>query len=782
MSVAFGSSRVRLGTRAVLAVFLGLALAIAIVGNVRPARAATDPGTIPPDETVTNSDPLVVQVTETGFIYLSTDGLGSLVGGHLFVTKPSAGATVRSAYLFAASTGFSHHTLVNREVTLASQDVIWEIVIPSAIQSFNGWANVTSIVKPTLDAAAVGGIAFAVTELDTFLIDGEGLAVIWNDPDQTVVNTIVLMFGAQNPAGDDFKVLYAAPINKSDPNLLLEMSLGISHSNQTLGCPGSGQFSTIDVNGTRMSSSAGGQDDRHGSTGNNGANGALMTVGGIGDNDTLPADPLSSCDPLGARQDNELYNINRFVKTGDTSTTIHTHNPSNDDNILFAGFFLKSVSAVVGAGIVLSPTTATNVVTLGATHTVTATVQANNGNPVVGTTVTFTITAGPNVGARGVCIAGSCTTNASGKVSFTYGSNGSLGTDTIKACFTDATNTLRCATATKMWVAPPEQQISAQGVTFNATEGQVFSGTVATFTDPDRAVVADYSATISWGDGATTAGTIGGGPKNFTVSGSHTYAEEGTYTVKVTITDVDASNTATATSTANVSDAALTATAACPTTSTLVFDGTTATFTDAAFPSGTLSDFSATTTISWGDGTTTAGTVTGPVGVLGTYTVSGTHMYTSTGSHTIITTITDVGGAPSVSATCSTIVFAFASGGSFVVGDKSDTDSVLFWGAQWAKDNILSGGDAPRSFKGFEDGVATPTCPSMVNWTTDPGNSSGPPDSIPPYMAVIVSSSISKSGSTISGNTVHMVVVKTDPGYAPNPGHPGTGTVVAVIC
>jgi hypothetical protein len=49
-------------------------------------------------------------------------------------------------------------------------------------------------------------------------------------------------------------------------------------------------------------------------------------------------------------------------------------------------------------------------------------------------------------------------------------------------------------------------------------------------------------------------------------------------------------------------------------------------------------------------------------------------------------------------------------------------------------------------------------------------------------MAVIVSSSIDQTGSSISGDTVKIVVVKTNAGYAPNPGHPGTGTVVAVIC
>jgi hypothetical protein len=47
--------------------------------------------------------------------------------------------------------------------------------------------------------------------------------------------------------------------------------------------------------------------------------------------------------------------------------------------------------------------------------------------------------------------------------------------------------------------------------------------------------------------------------------------------------------------------------------------------------------------------------------------------------------------------------------------------------------------------------------------------------------AVIVSSRITKSGSTISGNIPTMVVVLTDAGYAGNPGHAGTGTIVAAI-
>jgi hypothetical protein len=49
-------------------------------------------------------------------------------------------------------------------------------------------------------------------------------------------------------------------------------------------------------------------------------------------------------------------------------------------------------------------------------------------------------------------------------------------------------------------------------------------------------------------------------------------------------------------------------------------------------------------------------------------------------------------------------------------------------------------------------------------------------------MEVIVSSQVSQSGSTESGNILHIVIVKTNPGYAGNPGHAGTGVIVGTIC
>jgi N-acetylneuraminic acid mutarotase len=127
--------------------------------------------------------------------------------------------------------------------------------------------------------------------------------------------------------------------------------------------------------------------------------------------------------------------------------------------------------------------------------------------------------------------------------------------------------------------------------------------------------------------------------------------------------------------------------------------------------------------------------------------------------------------------------FQLPAGGMFVIGDQvslANGATVIFWGSQWSKNNPLSGGSAPNSFKGFENGSAASACGS--NWTTGPDNSSGPPSSVPTYMALIVSSSIQKNGSVISGDVKKIVIVRTNPGYGPSPGQSGTGQVVAILC
>ncbi|HEV2592128.1 MAG TPA: hypothetical protein VGU02_09565, partial [Gaiellaceae bacterium] len=133
------------------------------------------------------------------------------------------------------------------------------------------------------------------------------------------------------------------------------------------------------------------------------------------------------------------------------------------------------------------------------------------------------------------------------------------------------------------------------------------------------------------------------------------------------------------------------------------------------------------------------------------------------------------------------LVYAFApGGGSFVVGDQTSTGSVYFWGSQWWKQNSLSNDDPkvgdPAAFKGFADSPSTPQC--GVDWVANPGNSSKPPSGpLPTYMAVIVTDRDQKvPGAITGGDTVAIVIVKTDGGYKNDPGHPGTGTVVGTLC
>jgi hypothetical protein len=68
------------------------------------------------------------------------------------------------------------------------------------------------------------------------------------------------------------------------------------------------------------------------------------------------------------------------------------------------------------------------------------------------------------------------------------------------------------------------------------TTGVSFTAPVATFTDTNTSTPAgNFVATIDWGDGSTTPGSVAGSGGSFSVSGTHTYAAHNSYTVGVSI-------------------------------------------------------------------------------------------------------------------------------------------------------------------------------------------------------------------------------------------------------
>jgi hypothetical protein len=195
-------------------------------------------------------------------------------------------------------------------------------------------------------------------------------------------------------------------------------------------------------------------------------------------------------------------------------------------------------------------------------------------------------------------------------------------------------------------------------VNVSPLEAVSFSGTVANFTDNDTSQPAsNFTATINWGDGSTTAGVISGSAGSFAVSGTHTYADEGTFTVTVAVTDVANAQNASSTGTATVgeSDVLVGTGLAITATQGVTFNGAVATFSDTN-TSNTASDFTA--TINWGDASTTAGVVSGGSG---TFTVSGSHTYTNTGTFPVTVTLTDdAPGTATATATSSASVTAAA--------------------------------------------------------------------------------------------------------------------------
>lgn len=173
-------------------------------------------------------------------------------------------------------------------------------------------------------------------------------------------------------------------------------------------------------------------------------------------------------------------------------------------------------------------------------------------------------------------------------------------------------------------------------------EGTTVSLDPATFTDPG--FLDTHTATIDWGDGtAAEAGTVTEAGGNGSVDGSHVYADNGVYTVTVTVTDDDG-DSGSDTFDVTVNNVPPTVEAGPDVT---IDENGTVTLAPATFnDKGTLDTHTA--SIDWGyDAWVDAGTVTeSPFGPPGSTagldgTVDGSRQYGDNGTFTVTVTVTD---------------------------------------------------------------------------------------------------------------------------------------------
>jgi hypothetical protein len=290
--------------------------------------------------------------------------------------------------------------------------------------------------------------------------------------------------------------------------------------------------------------------------------------------------------------------------------------------------------------------------------------------------------------------------------------------------------------------APP---LTAVGDTINATEQIQFDGMVATFTDGDpNGRVGGYSASIDWGDGQTSAGTVTADSQNpgqFVIAGAHVYRQLGTLPISIAVASRNGAMT-TATAQAdvaaaplNVHDLDLTPVEGVP------FGGVVATFSD-AIPFTTYSDYSA--TINWGDGHSSPGTVAADPNIAAVFDVTASTTYGRFGVYQVTITIgarghatttqarADVADAPlsaqglSISAIAGTpytgIVASFTDQNASAL--LEDYSATIFWGKGHISPGTITaneaGGFDVTGTNTFSDGATAP----VLVWIQDAGGSS----------------------------------------------------------
>jgi hypothetical protein len=213
------------------------------------------------------------------------------------------------------------------------------------------------------------------------------------------------------------------------------------------------------------------------------------------------------------------------------------------------------------------------------------------------------------------------------------------GTYPITVTVTDAAGSTQTTGEASVEDAP--LQVTNQ-MPVQAAEGKLYKGQLVTFKDTGTGTPAqegDFTAKVDWGDGSTTLGTVVTDGSIFAVNGSHTYAEAGTFPVKVRIEDVHGSMCI-GNLTADVSDVPFAVTGAIITSTagSSFFNGAVGVVSDDN-PLARPADF--TVTIAWGDGHISSGSLD-PDGN-GKFEIRGSNTYAMPGSYRVHISVSDAG-------------------------------------------------------------------------------------------------------------------------------------------
>jgi hypothetical protein len=171
-----------------------------------------------------------------------------------------------------------------------------------------------------------------------------------------------------------------------------------------------------------------------------------------------------------------------------------------------------------------------------------------------------------------------------------------------------------------------------------------------------------FTVSIDWGDGATSAGVVLGGNGYFTAFGAHTYAQDGNFTVTVTVSEAGVPDPAMTTDPAvvGVGDLFAAGVGTINATHGVPLGSDVANISDPGnAPAG---DYIA--VVDWGDGTSPTGSTNGHpngspavvVGSNGYYSALAAHTYADPGNYTVTVSIWEAGTPQNFQATSQVVV------------------------------------------------------------------------------------------------------------------------------